>query len=757
MGKTRPISRKEKTVTKKEFSSYASVVVDLGIKKTLDYGIPSGMTITKNSIVEVPVRGRLCKGYVIEIKNQTPFSSISAIKKSLSSIPVLTEELYNLALWISSYYNTPLHKVLKTILPPEIRSAKQEKQQLFVKRNKSRNEIKKLCCELRNKNPSQALVLDVILPVKKGILLSELIEKAQVSTSPINTLVKKGVLSLKKMYIDRSPLADAEYFKNKPKKLNPEQNSALKKICSDIDHKHYATHLLYGVTGSGKTEIYIQAIEHALKYDLGAIILVPEIALTMQTIERFKMRFDQKIAIIHHRLSAGERFDQWQHILKGNCNIVVGARSALFAPIKNLGLIIVDEEHESSYKQNDSTPCYHARDVAVMRGKISKSTVILGSATPSLESFYNTTTRKYTLSTLRNRVEKTNLPHIHIVDMKKEYDKNGFTLFSDALLSGIEKRHKIGEQTILFLNRRGYHTTLLCSSCGYVMKCPNCDISLSFHHSDNNLSCHLCGYNLSPPPKQCPSCRKETNMKYKGCGTELVERSLKAIFPDVRTLRMDADTTRHKGSHDRLLRAFRSGKADVLIGTQMIAKGLHIPEVTLVGILNSDSSLNIPDFRSTEHTFQIITQVSGRAGRGSSPGEVIIQSCIPDNDTLKLATHQDFEKFYNQESIIRKHFSYPPFTRIVKIVFSGFDQTTTEKSAFEFYKCTCRALPKDFLINPIIPCGYAKIKNKFRFQFLIRGVNINTINNALDNVMRNFHFPKNVTIFRDVDPQSTFF
>lgn len=743
-----------------DFSSYVSVVVDLAINKVLDYGIPKHLDkdIIKGSIVEVLVQGRPRQGYVIEKKDKANYTKVLPIKSIISSEALITEDLMQLATWMTKYYQTPLYKILKTILPPSIRKATKPKQQLFVRRNKTRQELEELCRELRNKSPSQAKVLDTMLLVKKGIFLSELIEKTGVSNSPIQTLAKKGFISLDNVHIDRHPITSAEYFQTKPKILNESQTEALKNIYQDIDKQHYATHLLYGITGSGKTEIYLQAIDYVTSKGMSAIMLIPEISLTAQTIERFKSRFNDDIAILHHRLSAGERFDQWHKIHQGKCKIIIGARSAVFCPAHNLGLIIVDEEHELSYKQTDSMPCYNARDIAVMRGMLSKSTVILGSATPSIESYYNTTTGKYKLSTLKQRIDTAKLPEISLVDMRKEYTKQqGYTAFSEELIEGIKQRHAIGEQTILFLNRRGYHTTLLCRSCGNVISCPNCDISLSYHYKNNALSCHLCDYTLSPPPRHCPQCSNDDTMQYKGVGTELIERSLHALLPDVRTIRLDADTTKHKGSHEKLLRDFRTGKGDVLIGTQMIAKGLHFPEVTLVGILNGDISLNIPDFRAAEHTFQIITQVSGRAGRGFSPGKVIVQTCMPDNTTLKLAIAQDFEAFYQQEVSCRQFFHYPPYNRIVKLVFSGKNNKETEHAAQSFYQQLKNITHSPIELNPVISCGHAKVKNLYRFQFLIRGPNIYDINQKISIVRQKMPWLRKISLFIDVDPQSTFF
>lgn len=527
-----------------------------------------------------------------------------------------------------------------------------------------------------------------------------------------------------------------------------------------MEASRFETHLLHGVTGSGKTEVYLQAIDKALKLNKGTIMLVPEISLTAQTIERFRSRFEDKIAVLHHRLSEGERFDQWHKIHRGEAQIVIGARSALFCPLPNIGMIIVDEEHEHTYKSSEF-PCYHARDAAVMRGKLNGASVILGSATPSIESFHNAQNKKYLLSKLSARAaDEATIPKVTIVDMKAEFDKaKRMTSFSDLLLEGIKKRQATGEQTILFLNRRGYHTTLLCQTCGKGVSCQHCDVALTFHLGDNHLACHLCGYQLAPPPKQCPTCRSPHPMKYRGVGTEQIEKALHAIFPDIRTIRIDADTTRHKGSHQKLLRDFGTGKADVLIGTQMIAKGLHFPEVTLVGVLNSDVNLSIPDFRASETTFQLITQVAGRSGRGMLPGEVIIQTCMPDNRTIQLAANQDYEAFYVEEIQSRQLFGYPPFAQMAKISFSGTHQKQTLHYAEQIRRQLLQQLSPEYKIHPVIPAGHAKVKDKYRFQLLIRGPSIYPINRAFEHVKQEAQPPsqQSVRFSIDVNPTSTFF
>ena len=676
----------------------------------------------------------------------------------LSDASLITPDLFELALWLSRYYCAPLRDIFRIFLPPGVRKGMSPKEQLFVMRGKTREELRDVCASFRSKKPAQAAILEAMLPVKKGVLLSELLEQTNGSRSTVNALAEQGLLILDIVRIDRSPLLNEEYFPTRPKELNPDQAEALQKIEMSLSRQDFETHLLFGVTGSGKTEVYLQAIDKVLKEGKSTIMLVPEISLTAQTIERFRSRFKEKIAILHHRLSQGERNDEWHNIRAGKAKIVVGARSAIFSPVSNLGLIIVDEEHEQSYKQNDASPCYQGRDVAVMRGKIASCTVVLGSATPSLESYYNARQGKYILSILHQRASAATLPKVTVVDMRKEFEKaKGYTHFSDALLSGIEKRHKQGEQTILFLNRRGYHTTLLCQDCQQTLKCSHCDVPMTFHLGDNCLSCHLCGYQISPPPVECPGCRGKRPLKFRGVGTEQIERALHAIFPGIRTLRVDADTTRHKGSHQKLLREFGTGKADVLIGTQMIAKGLHFPEVTLVGVLNSDAGLNIPDFRASETTFQLITQVAGRSGRGAVPGEVIIQTALPDNATIQYASRQDYEGFYAEEIAVRELFGYPPFSHMAKILLSGHHPKDTMEAAERIRDALVQILPQQFEFNPVVPCGHAKVKDLFRYQFLIRGPSMVPLNAAIKTVQEKLSLPRQIRLFIDVNPSSTFF
>jgi primosomal protein N' (replication factor Y) len=719
---------------------FAAVVLDSALDRPLDYAIPADMKVRPGSRVRVPVRTSVRLGTILELKARPGVANVVSILEV--EPPVISEELFALMQWISRYYCTPLRKVVRLALPPGVRRGMEEKRQLFARPLLTRPKMAELCRE--KQGSPQGAVLEVLLQKPKGVFLSELLEVA--SRSPIDALAKAGIVALEKIEIDRSTLHDAEFFQTKHKTLNPEQEVALKKITATIQEGRFETHLLHGVTGSGKTEVYLQAIQLALDLGKGAIFLVPEIALTSQTVERLKSRFAERIAILHHRLSDGERRDAWFKIQSGEIPLVVGPRSALFSPIPRLGLIIVDEEHETSYKQTDDTPCYHARDVSIVRAKLCQACVVLGSATPSLESYTNALSGKYTLSTLKLRADQASLPQVILVEKKS-------SLLSDTLLEAIKKRLAVGEQSLLFLNRRGFHTQQMCTACSSALECPHCALALTFHKSDNLLACHLCNYEIAPP-RNCPSCHAEESLKYKGAGTEQVERALHAIFPEIRTLRLDADTTRHKGSHEKLFKQFRAGKADVLIGTQMVAKGLHFPSVTLVGVLNADGALHIPDFRAAENVFQLLTQVAGRSGRATIAGEVVIQTNMITHPVITKASQQDYLSFYNDELASRKMFGFPPFSHLVKCLFSGPNASQTQEAAQEVRKRLIAHLPSAFSIHPVVPCGYAKIKDLFRFQFLIRGESVYPISDLLTQIKISY---SDISSLVDVDPISTYF
>ena len=474
--------------------------------------------------------------------------------------------------------------------------------------------------------------------------------------------------------------------------------------------------LLHGVTGSGKTEVYLQAIAHELDYGRGAIVLVPEISLTPQTVRRFAGRFGDRVAVLHSALSDGERYDEWHRIRTGAARVVVGPRSAVFAPVKDLGLIVVDEEHDTSYKQ-DETPRYNARDVAVVRATIENCRVVLGSATPSLETWFNVKQGKYAMASIAARVAGRSMPEVHVVNLEEESAAYASApIFSKFLLDAISERIRRGEQTILFLNRRGYSRVLECRGCGHVMTCPNCSVAYTYHSVDSCLRCHVCG-GWTPPPVSCPECGAH-EFSYTGVGTQRAEQALRKCFPHARILRMDADSTSRKDSHDDILSRFRAREADVLIGTQMIAKGLDFPNVTLVGVLNADASLNMPDFRAAERTFQLIAQVSGRAGRAEKPGEVFIQTFHPDEFVIRAAAEADFERFAAAELEERKAAGLPPFTKFATALFRAKECSLAQRWA-DLYSKSLAKYP-GLAVTDAIPPALEKVDGWYRFQVQIR-------------------------------------
>jgi len=524
--------------------------------------------------------------------------------------------------------------------------------------------------------------------------------------------------------------------------------------------------LLHGVTGSGKTEVYLQALAHALAQGKGAIVLVPEIALTPQTVERFKARFSSGkaqtlVAVLHSHLSAGERHDEWHKIRQGRARIVIGARSAIFAPVDPLGLVIVDEEHEQSYKQEEA-PRYHARDVAIVRARMENAVVVLGSATPSLESYYNCKTGKYTLLELPERVDNQKMPHVRVVDMRQAaHQEKGIPIFSPQLKEAIQQRLERQEQTILFLNRRGHSTALQCPQCGYVAECPNCSVSLTYHRSGQNLCCHICGH-VAPVPKACPNekCQNPA-IRYSGTGTQKVEEAIRKLFPHARCHRMDADTMKRKDDYRRILGDFRTGKIDILVGTQMIAKGLHFPNVTLVGIIHADSALHQPDFRAGERTFQLLTQVAGRAGRGDVEGEVFVQAFAPFHPAIQYARRHDFQGFYEQEMEFREQLKYPPAGRVALLTLKGRNEDKVKFSAdhlkHELDKLAGQSggpAPgfKDLIIAGPAPAPLVKAETYYRYQLMLRTRAMSKLSLALAKLVAGLTLPDEVTLTVDVDP-----
>ena len=735
--------------------SYVRVIIDRAIHRELDYLVPEILSerISVGSRVRVPFRDKSALATVVATLERSEAQGIRPIEAVVGDTPILSEELLELANWMSTYYCCPIETVMRSLLPQVIRRAEIGwKKQLFVQpaRKIDNEEIE----QLRRRAPRQAELLEAISRLDAPISAAQLLRKMSLDNQTLRALVKRGLVELREEAVARDPHGDEQFIATSNLELNEEQVLALKQIAEALDSPGSARPiLLHGVTGSGKTEIYLQAIYATLARGHSAIVLVPEISLTPQTVERFKGRFAEAqdaVAVLHSHLSEGERHDEWHKIHSGRARIVIGARSAVFAPLKNLGLIIVDEEHETTYKQEEA-PRYHARDVAVVRAKIEKCVAVLGSATPSLESYYNATTGKYRLATLTRRVDNRQMPLMRIVDLRQERRKEkAIAILSEKLRGAIADRLEKREQTILFLNRRGFSTSLLCSNCGEARDCPNCSVALTFHRHVARLSCHLCGHTAAVP-KKCPACGKDA-LIYAGFGTEKVESTVAAIFPNATVRRMDADSMTRKQAYRDTLLNFRAGKIDILVGTQMIAKGLHFPNVTLVGIINADLALHLPDFRAGERTFQLLTQVAGRAGRGETPGEVFVQTYTPFSPSIQFARHHDFPGYFQQELEFRERCDFPPFKHAILITARSAHEARAKFSAETLARRLKEALGPEFILGDAAPAPLEKLQGQFRFHILMRGEAIVRLSRLVRETLDKLPFPEDVTVAVDVDP-----
>jgi len=736
-------------------SRFARVIIDRAIHRELDYAVPETLAerIGVGSRVRVPFRDKHALGTVIALLEQSDAKGIRPIEALVGDAPALNESLLELARWMSAYYCCPIEAVMRSVLPQVVRQAKVSfKKQMFVlpggKIDKDKIDM------LRRRAPRQAELLDAITKLREPTAAAELLRQTSLDNAALRALVKRGLVEVREQTVERDPHSDEEFLATANLVLNEEQVAALKKIADALAHPENAKPiLLHGVTGSGKTEIYLQAIRATLELGRTAIVLVPEISLTPQTVERFKGRFAESadaVAVLHSHLSEGERHDEWHKINSGRARIVIGARSAIFAPLKNLGLIVVDEEHETTYKQEEA-PRYHARDVAVVRAKIDKCVVVLGSATPSLESYHNATTGKYQLANLTQRVDDNQMPLMRIVDLRQEgRGENKMSILSEKLRAAIENRLIKKEQTILFLNRRGFSTSLLCSNCGEARNCPNCSVALTFHRHSQRLSCHLCGHTAAVP-KKCPACGKDA-LIYSGFGTEKVESTVAQIFPQANVKRMDADSMTRKQSYRDTLLSFRAGKIDILVGTQMIAKGLHFPNVTLVGIINADLSLHLPDFRAGERTFQLLTQVAGRAGRGDTPGEVFVQTYTPFSPSIQFARHHDFSGYFEQELEFRERCDFPPFKHAILITVRSTHEARAKLSAETLSRRLKESLGEEFMVGEATAAPLEKLQGNFRFHILLRGSAIVRLSRLVRETLDKLPLPEDVIAAVDVDP-----
>ncbi|MDR4927546.1 primosomal protein N' [Peribacillus simplex] len=797
----------------------ASVIVDVPAKQTdreFDYRIPEkwNQVIKPGMRVIVPFGPRMVQGFVTGLKAKSDFAKLRNIKEPMDLEPILNDELLQLGDWLTKEAMCFKISALQAMLPAAMK-AKYEKvikvvedkkdqlplfiQNLFGKNDSiswkdviegenaslfqkemqngnlelvynvknrlnkktvrviksllSPKELKEMASAMSSHAKKQQELLQYFIEHQEPIPLKELLELINTSSGTVKSLVSKGALAEMDQEIYRDPYENRVFEKSTPFTLTAEQTAALKPINEKIHHDEHDVFLLYGVTGSGKTEVYLQAIASVIEKGKEAIMLVPEISLTPQTVKRFKERFGEQVAVMHSGLSVGEKYDEWRKIHRKEVKVVVGARSAVFAPFENLGLVIIDEEHESSYKQEE-TPRYHARDVAIERAKSYRCPVILGSATPTLESFARAKKNVYKLLTLSQRMNKNALPAVDIVDMREELRTGNRSMFSELLFTKLKDRLEKGEQTVLMLNKRGHSSFVMCRSCGLVINCPNCDISLTYHRFNDIMKCHYCGFEEGMP-SVCPECESE-HIRFFGTGTQKVEEELAKILPEARVIRMDVDTTSKKGSHERLLNAFGEGKADILLGTQMIAKGLDFPNITLVGVLSADTMLHLPDFRSSEKTFQLLTQVSGRAGRHQLPGEVVIQTYTPEHYSIELSALQDFDAFYEREMHLRRQSHYPPYYYVVLITVSHEDLMKTVSVTEKITNYLGSRLNRDSIVLGPVASPISRINNRYRYQCLIKYKREPDLNQHLRTLLE--HYQKetaqnHLQISIDLNPQ----
>ncbi|MFF0825666.1 primosomal protein N' [Brevibacillus sp. NPDC003359] len=600
----------------------------------------------------------------------------------------------------------------------QVRDRITRKQQSFVRSLLDEGKLEEAIGSLPARAEQMRRVLQLMLMHKEQSLSVQMLrDEYGITRSPLKSLESKGWIAIEQVEVYRDPYANRRFQEKQKPVFTSVQEAALTPILQTIESGTYASYLLHGVTGSGKTEVYLEAIERTLEKGREAIFLVPEISLTPQMVERFKARFGADVAVLHSALSQGERYDEWRKIIRKQVKVVVGARSAIFAPFRNVGLIVIDEEHESSYKQEE-TPRYHAREVALWRAKENQGVLVMGSATPALETYALATRGRYELLRMPERVGNRPMPEVHVVDMREELQAQNRSMFSRKLHEMIADRLAKEEQMVIFLNRRGFSTFVMCRSCGYTMRCVHCDISLTYHKSNHTARCHYCGYTIVQP-KHCPECQSE-HIRFFGTGTQKVEAELAKLFPGIRVIRMDVDTTSRKGSHEELLNKFRTGQGDVLLGTQMIAKGLDFPRVTLAGIIAADTSLHLPDFRAAEKTFQLLTQVGGRAGRHELDGEVVIQTYTPEHYSIVHATKHDYPAFYQDEMLQRRRTGYPPYFRLVLITFSHEDVPVVIRGAHTMADYLRQRLAQTTILLGPVASPIARVKDRFRFQIMLK-------------------------------------
>lgn len=747
----------------KEYELYAQVLVDVHsrkLDKPFTYGVDENQAhkIYVGAIVTVPLRRRSVRGYVVDLNEFPPSLPKGVVIKSVESVAdadsLWDNEMIDLARWMEHYYGCTFLDALKVMIPAPVRAEKdggippEPRVKMVVFKNAPDDREK-----FERRAPGQAMALKYLMKRKKPVTFSSAVKESEMSHSTFRALEKKGYVEI----FEGSP--SFRYFHEFPAgttgafNLTDDQKKAYNTLIEKYRSPGVKVALLHGITGSGKTEVYLHLIEKALGDGKEAIVLVPEISLTPQAIDRFCGRFGEEIAVLHSRLTGVQRRQMWWKIRHKEVRVVLGARSAVFAPLENIGIIVVDEEHDGSYKQ-EREPRYNARQVAIKRAMHHKALVILGSATPSMESYYYAMEDKYTFLDLPRRIGESVLPEIEIVNLKNDFEEKRGRIIGDTLTGEMLEVLSRGEQVMLFMNRRGFSAFLLCYECGNVIRCPYCDITLTYHKTGHTIKCHYCDYHR-PAPSVCPFCGGH-KLSTPALGIQKVEEELREYFPGITYIRMDRDTTRGRDSHHRILSSFAGRKAQILIGTQMIAKGHDFPGVTLVGVVLADVSLYLPDFRSLERTYQVLTQVAGRAGRREARGKVIIQTYNPDTPVIKAVARQDFKEFYNWESANRRVLNYPPFSHVINLLFTGKNESKLREYAIIFSDLLRNKKFKDLFIAILgpAPCPLSRIKSKYRWHVTLKGNRVVKMVAVIKAISRKFSTPSDIRFFIDVDPTS---
>ncbi len=737
----------------------AVVALNLPLEKTFDYLIPPPMRgkVPVGGRVRVPFGSRRSVlGYCVELKEDSPVPAdrLRPLRQSLDIQPLITPLMLELARWMSRYYRCSVGEALHATLPAAVRDGRKRRRLQFACLEVPPEEAEELAERIFDRSPAQSKILRALAGRGGDAPLAEILKSTSTSRSSAKALQRRDMLRIEERNVEREdPLDQVRAEPRPPFELTEEQQAAHRTITARLEERRFGVVLLHGITSSGKTEVYMHCIRQVVEQGRQAIVLVPEISLTPQTVRRFSSRFE-RLAVLHSRLTEADRRNQWQAIRRGEADVVIGARSAIFAPVPQLGLLVIDEEHENSFKQ-DSAPRYHARDVGIQRARLDDALVLLGSATPSLESYHNCRVGRYTEVRLNRRIGGHPLPPVEVVDMRGEWAGRGrMRIISHRLETCMRRSLEAGQQVILFMNRRGYAPFIHCPRCGFVVKCPRCDITLNYHRRIRAVECHYCGHQARPP-EQCPECGLE-GLRFSGTGTERIEEAVREQFAEWESTRMDSDSTRARQAHRRKLDAFQAGEAAILIGTQMVAKGLDFPNVTTVGVVNADVALHLPDFRSRERTFQLLAQVAGRTGRGPAGGRVIVQTFMPQEPSIRAAAHHDYEQFAAEELPHRRELGYPPFGRLARIICRGRKLERVESYSVELGSALRRLaaqVPGVQVLGPA-PAPVSQVRGRHRRHLLVKSQDAQSAQELLEDAAELLRAPSGVKVVADVDPVS---